>query len=326
MTISRRDFLQMAMLGTGGGAVLSFMSGVAAQTPAESQLASAITEAIGNRAIGIDLRRVDDEGEEQFRVQVNGDILYPVASCFKTFTILYYCWNMPYLKWSSPDEDSNLYRIAVFSANRATTTLLYEVADRIETPNRNAIEKFNDFLIYTMGLRNGIYRWSPGSADGDSNVSLATPAPVATDGRFAPSLVPPDERYVEVRGERYLMDNLFAPADLANGYARLLASDPFPDVPRAETAIEVVLDLHSIPAESYESPFERAFERPYTGKDGVLPTADSPVGRVINDAGIVEFDSGRYVIAFMCMDGEFTALEVLGDIRTAIEDYESTIA
>lgn len=300
------------------------MPRLSAQMRPEERLADAINRAIGNRAIAVDLRRIDSDGGEQFRVQVNAEALYPVASCFKAFSVLYYCWYMPYLLWSSPGEDSLLYRVAVLSSNLGTTTLLYDVAQRAPeiVPGRNAIEKFNDFLIYTLGLPNGIYRWSFGVDDGADDNPLSTPPPVDTDRRFEPSL----ERYTEVRGERYLMDNLFTAADLADGYAALLIVDPFPDVERAPTAIGVTLDLLSIPYERFESPFERAFERGYTGKDGVLPATESAVGRVVNDAGIVEFGEGRYVIAFLCVEGEFAALEVLREIRAAIEDYEAVIA
>lgn len=325
MTISRRTLLKSA----GAGLVLALLPRVApplahAQTPPQVRLVDAINRAIGNRMIGFDLRRIDEEGVEQFRVQVNADRLYPVASCFKAFTVLYYCWYMPYLLWSSPDEESLLYRVAVSSSNIGTTSLLYEVAPRVPNlvPGRNAIEKFNDFLVYTLGLPNGIYRWSFGVDTGEESGTLSTPPPVDTDRRFEPSLT----RYVEVRGERYLMDNLFTAADLADGYALMLLPDSFPDVDRAATAIDVTLDLLSIPFEDYESPFERVFERSYVGKDGVLPAADSPVGRVINDAGIVQFGEGRYVIAFLCLEGEFAALEVLGEIRAAIEAYEAALA
>lgn len=323
MALSRRAFLRWVAAGAASGLAFSLLPDAVAQSPAAQRLADAISRAIGSRAIGFDLRRIDDEGYEQFRVQVNADQLYPVASCFKTFAVLYYCWYMPYLMWSSPDAESLLYRVAVSSSNLGTTTLLYQVAPRVPVlvPGRNAIETFNDFLIYTMRFQNGIYRWSFGVDGGDESDSLTTPPPVDTDRRFEPSL----GRYVEVRGERVLMDNLFTAADLANGYAMMLAPDSFPDVDRAATAIDVTLDLHSIPFEGYESPFERAFERDYTGKDGVLPASDSPAGRVINDAGIVQFGAGRYVIAFLCLEGEFAALEVLGEIRAAIEAYEAVV-
>lgn len=341
--LSRRDFLRLSLRTTALSAALGAALGATpstrleagaahlmsaqAETPTlpaieapEVTLAQQVSAAVGNRAIGVDLRRIADDGREVWRVQVNASQLYPVASCFKTFAVLYYCWHMPYLLWSSPDEESPLYQIAVYSANAPVDRLLDEVGERIRsTTERNSIELFNDFLVRTLGLRNGLHRWrwQPGAGD---DATSQTAVPVARDMRFAPS----QTRCVRVGGECFLMDNLFTPADLADGYARLLAEDPFPDVDRAATAIAVVRALFSIPAEGYESPIERAFGLGYMGKDGVLPASDSAVGRVINDAGFVQLAGGGYVIAFMCVAGEFVARQVLGEIAAHLVAYDAT--
>lgn len=320
--LTRRDFLRLSLV-TGAAALLWQPS--RAQTPAptaveppEVTLARQISATVDNRAIGVDLRRINQDGSEQWRIQVNASQLYPVASCFKTFAILYYCWHMPYLLWSSPDEESPLYQIAVNSANLAVNRLFDDVARRIASPSRNPIELFNDFLLETLSLRNGLHRWRWLAGSGDSGTA---PAPTADDfdSRFAPS----QTRCVRANGLCYPMDNLFTPADLADGYTLLLADRPFPDVDRSSTAIQVVLDLFSIPAAGYESPIERAFERGYTGKDGVLPAADSAVGRVVNDAGMIQLEQGRYVIAYMCAEGEYAALRALGDIAEALNAYDA---
>ena len=83
-----------------------------------------------------------------------------------------------------------------------------------------------------------------------------------------------------------------------------------------------MLELFAIPAEGYESPIERAWGA-YIGKDGVIPAADSPVGRVTNDAGIVVVGETPYVIAAMSASGEYRFVESLRDILQAVEVFEA---
>lgn len=318
----------MKLLGAGAAGILlpgGLSGAVHAQTdlpPEAAALRRTLERIIGQREIGLDLRRLDARpefaGEEYFRIQINADKLYPTASCFKSFAVLYYLWNTPQDEWRI-DEGSNAYRIAVYSSNTLTTTLLMEMNQRI-TYFGNAIEKFNDFLIYTLEMEHGIYSWNWGDN---------SPLEFYTDRRFVAS----DTRLVNVRGLNYRMDNLTTAADLSRGYVRMLDPTPFQyfnDQEHARAAIDATLDLLTIPAEDYQSPFERVFPEGYTGKDGVLPSDTSAIGRVINDAGIIRLDDAVYVMSFLCAgEGEYVGLGLLAQIADAMraftEDYPEAI-
>jgi hypothetical protein len=315
MLISRR--LLLKMLGAGAAVVsLPGMLRAAPRRPASSVSAAELTalendfwNAIGTLEIGLDLRRVDPaSGEELFRLQINADKLYPVASCFKIFLVLYYFWHTPRAAWDY-GPGSPAYRTAVFSDNTMTAVLLDEVTKYI-TFYGNAIEKFNDFLIFTVEMEQGLYSWNWEN----SRTALQT------DNRFEAS----PQRYVEVHSLRYSMDNLTTAADLANGYARLLQPETFTDYEYATEAIEKTLELFSIPAPNYQSPFERVFPQGYTGKDGVLPARDSAIGRVINDAGIIEMDNGTYILTFLCAgEGEYVGLQVLRQLADSLRRFDA---
>lgn len=305
MRLSRRTLLKV-LLCCGAVALPSYRISAApgAPAPAISALAADIADIIGRREVGFDLRQVDPtSGDSYFRVQVNADELYPVASCFKTWVALYYFWNTPQTNWLF-EPGSPVHSVVVFSNNTLTGTLLAEVGTQINVYG-NAIEKFNDFLIFTVGMQNGLYRWNWGG----------NPLEGLIDRRFAPTQ---DARYVDVSGTRYVMDNLFTAADLSNGYAFLLRE-------RANAAaVDATLSLCGIPATDYVAPIERAFGRSYTGKDGVLPADLSAVGRVINDAGIIEVGSGTYILSMLCAgEGEFECIMILRQIAERIAEYEA---
>jgi hypothetical protein len=315
MTISRR--LLLKTLGA-GIAAMSLPGALRADprrpvsSPAAAELdalESDFWNTIGSLEIGLDLRRVDRaSGEELFRLQINADKLYPVASCFKIFLVLYYFWHTPRAAWDY-GPGSPVYRTAVFSDNVMTAVLLDEMA-RYITFYGNAIQKFNDFLIFTMEMEQGLYSWN-----WENSRTV-----FQTDSRFAAS----SQRYVEVRGLRYAMDNLTTAADLANGYARLLQPATFTNYEHAAEAIEHTLELFSIPASNYQSPFERVFPQGYTGKDGVLPARDSAIGRVINDAGIIQMQNGTYILTFLCAgEGEYVGLQVLRQLAASLRGFDA---
>ncbi len=309
MIFDRRTFLKLM----GTGALLNLIPQIVladtAASPAQNiQLTEAITTLIGDLEIGLDLRRMNPDSTEQFRIQTHADELYPVASSFKCFLVLYYFWNTPQAEWQF-GEDTPIRSVAVFSNNVQTGFVLDEVGRRIDYYG-NAIQKFNDFLLFTLGLTNGMYSWNWPN----------TPTQGYADDRYAPS----STRFVQHRGAAVPMDNLFTTTEFADFYARLLQPDPFPDYPDSQAAVAATLELLSIPAESYESPFERTFGVPYTGKDGVLPASDSAIGRVINDAGILPINGTNYVCSFMCAgEGEFLGLNILREIAALLEDFES---
>ncbi len=308
MKLSRRSWLKLA-----GLSAVNLPLSIAPTTPpiAQTRLAENIRGVLDGLEIGLDLRRIDPiTGWSYFSILNNAEKLYPVASCFKMPLVLYYLLHTPQQAWEI-HEHSAAYRTAVVSDNYTTAELLQQVDQRIHVFG-NAIEKFNDFLLFTIGLQNGLHRWNWEGSVTEGQV----------DVRFEPS----QGRYISVGGTRYQMDNLFTTTELATCYDRLLNPDHFAEFEQSSVAIEQTLALFSIAARNYQSPIERAFPGGYIGKDGVLPANDSAVGRVINDAGIVQVHSGTYILAYMCVgQGEWLAIQILRQIATFIDEYERFI-
>lgn len=306
MAVSRRTFLKLlggAAL-AGGGSSLAWAA-PGRPSPRITDLRNTLTDLIGDLAIGLDLRQIDpDSGDEYLRVQINADQLYPVASCFKTWLALYYLWYTPEDQQTYA-EGSPVYSTVVFSNNTRTGTLIEQVGARINRYG-NALEKFNDFLLFDVGLRNGLYRWS----------WEGNPVQDLVDTRFTPSLI---NRHITLNDERFLMDNLTTAADLADGYAFLL--NP-PDATYQQAAART-LELCAIPAAAFPSPIERAFEDAYIGKDGVLPADRSIIGRVINDAGIITVGDSTYILSFLCAgEGEWVGINILREVAAILRDFE----
>lgn len=310
--INRRQFIRTCL----NGAMLTLFPNLlhadVASPPGDTPgLAREIINRIGTREIGLDLRRMDAQGGEVFRVQINADALYPMASCFKAFLVLYYYWYIPRDLWLDA-PGTPLHSVAVYSNNVQTGVLLDRVGQRLNYFG-NAIQKFNDFGLYTLGLRNGLHSWNYPN----------TPTENRTDARFAPS----ESRVVDLRGGPVRIDNVYTAAELADFYARLIQPDPFPEFPAAREAVARTLRLLSIPAEVYESPFERSFAGGYTGKDGVLPSRDSAAGRVLNDAGILTIGGATYICAFMSAgESESVSISLLREVAGLLEAYESVSA
>lgn len=310
MSISRRTLLKMMA----GGALTATAPAIvrAAQgTPARplARLDRRIRAAVTDREIGVALRQVDPAtGQSHFEIAINADRLYPVASCFKTWLALYYFWQTPRAEWRF-DTESDVYDIVVYSNNLLTGSILYRVGERIDVFG-NAIEKFNDFLIFDVGMENGLYRWN---WEDNAVEELIDP-------RFHPSL---DDRYTEVRGVHYEMDNLFTANDLAGGYSFLLTNQ---GDPVNGEAIRHTLNLCAIGVPEYPSPIERSFEQPYTGKDGILPADETGLGRVVNDAGILRIGRSTYILSYLCAgEGEYASIEVLKEIAAALRAFEEEI-
>jgi hypothetical protein len=308
MQISRRTMLKLMAGGLAAGAVNLVGAAPGTPQPELARLINGVRSAVGNREIGLDLRQVDpDSGEAYFRLEINADKLYPVASCFKTWLALYYLWHTPRNEWRF-DADSDIYSVVVYSNNLRTGSIIYRVGERIEVFG-NPMEKFNDFLLFTVGMENGLFRWS----------WEGNPIEEFRDVRFFPSL---QDRYSEVRGIRYELDNLFTAKDLADGYAFLLASQHDPE---HGEAVRTTLNLCDIEVPEFPSPIERAFGRHYTGKDGVLPTEDTGMGRVLNDAGILHIGRNTYILSFLSAgEGEYVSVEILKQIAVYLQDYEAS--
>ncbi len=279
----------------------------------ETELARSIRlyleDTFAGHEMALDFRRINAQNNQEFHIQIQADKLYPVASCFKAWIALYYYLNTARDQWADT-QGTPLYSTIVFSNNTEAGTVLVDVARRA-FGSGNPIEKFNNFLMQTVGMTNGMHAWEwPGS-----------PTVGFTDERFLPS----DFRGMSYKGEFYLVDNLFTVTDLAHGYDVLQRGQSFARWDTMKQAIMATDSLLSIPATDYRSPLEYVFTNGYMGKDGVLPEADLPrgLGRVINDAGVVTIGDAHYIIAFMSMgESESVIRDVLGEISKMIEVYE----
>jgi hypothetical protein len=300
--ITRRQMLMML----GASAVAPQMGFIPLNSDRLARLQGQINDLFATENIGFDLRGWNRIlNRETFRISVNGDAYFPVASSFKSLLILYYFWNTPRQLWRD-DPESDAYRVAVFSNNLLTGTLLENTAQYIGGFG-NAIQKFNIFLTYTLGLNSGIFSWD----------WQGSPTVGQRDLYYEPT----EQRSVTYNGERYDITNLFSASDLSQFYVYLLNPNAFPQYEQAQEAIIRTRTLLGIPASGYQSPIERAFGS-YIGKDGVIPTEDSQFGRVTNDAGIVRPVMHDYVISILYAQGEFRLVEFLRTIRRYLVQYE----
>ncbi|MBI5666648.1 MAG: hypothetical protein HZC41_01460 [Chloroflexi bacterium] len=311
MKLNRRQFLTL-IAGSSSCALLPYpllqTGDWGTETPAMTAMREYLESVIGGLNMALDFRCIHNRIDEQFRIQINAFNLMPVASCFKAWAVLYYLLNTP-PEVQDTSEFSPLYQMAVNSDNVQTGVVLMDVAERV-TGRGNALEKFNNFLTITIGMANGLHSWNwPGS-----------PTAGLTDPRFAPSA----ERRVYFNGVGYEIDNAFWASDLARGYDFLIRGETFTRSPELKTAIQATRALLSIRATNYNSPIERAYpDGFYMGKDGILPSADTPIGRVVNDAGLITIGDHVYLIAFMSAgESESTALDVLKEVVGQMVSYE----
>jgi hypothetical protein len=321
--ISRRRFLQM----TAGAALAGVIPAQAFQgdppdnpqdpdfdwytdSPLVQSMRLELEAAIGTRKMALDFRCFNRRQDELFRIQINAFDLYPVASCFKSMLVLYYFLTVPEAEWDA-DRFTPLYRMAVYSDNVATGTILDNVARRVEGPG-NPIEKFNDFLRRTIGLLNGLHTWNwPGN-----------PVRGFSDPRYMPSLS--TGRVVWKNDVYHMVDNVFTAADLSRSHDFVVRGQHFSQIERFRRAARATIGLLSIPADNgYRSPIERVYPDGYMGKDGILPSDNLELGRVVNDAGAITLGGHTYIIAFMSAgESESTAIDVLRGVVRQMDVYE----
>lgn len=315
-TITRRSFLAL-LAGLAGAAALRPLRAQdwSEEAPIAASIRADLEAFIGGRGMTLDFRCIDSAYAERFRIQINADNLMPVASCFKAFAALYYYLNTPPEAWDDAPGTA-LYRMTVYSDNRATGVVLADVAERVPGPE-NAIVKFNDFLRQTMGITSGMHTWNH---QGSPTVGLSDP-------RFAPSAA--TGRVVRVRGNAYQVDNAFTASDLARGYDFILRGEHFTRSEAFRQAARATSALLSIPATDidYVSPIERVYPQGYTGKDGILPADMIATGRVINDAGVLRAGGNRFIVAFLSAgEGDTNALNTLAEVVRQMEVYTAWAA
>jgi hypothetical protein len=307
MRLNRRQFLKLTA--TAGGLYpfsRLYAEDWEEESPLVAQIRANLTTAFQGRIMALDFRGFNPANDEVFRIQLNASDAYPVASCFKAFLALYYFLNTPQTDWNYTDRETYIYRSAVFSDNLASGVLLNDLARRVPGQG-NPIEKFNDFLRLTLGIAAGLHTWK---WEGSPTVGMR-------DRRFA-------ERSVTLRGATYSVDNVFTPADLARGYDVLTRGEYFARVEAMRAAIRATKAVLSIGAANYRSPIERAYAPGYIGKDGVLPTGDLKLGRVVNDAGIIQSGDNHYIIAFMSAgESESTSVGVLREVVNQVKLFEA---
>src|SRR5690606_30012063 len=149
-----------------------------------------------------------------------------------------------------------------------------------------------------------------------------TPTRGLSDPRYAPSIntgrvVWKDENYFQV-------DNVFSAADLSRAHDFITRGEFFTQSARFRAAARATKDLLSIPADNgYQSPIERVFPEGYTGKDGILPSNNLEIGRVVNDAGALQVNDHTYIIVLMAAgESESLVLDVLREVRSQMNLYE----
>jgi hypothetical protein len=304
-SLSRRQFLGML----GAASLTRPMLALGYDWEEETALVKQVRETLENifagHTMALDFRAINSQLDEEFRIQINALDIYPVASCFKAFVAFYYYLNTPLVDWQD-SEGTSLYSMAVFSNNVETGTVLLDVANRVRG-TANAIEKFNNFLRLKLDIYNGLYTWDwPG-----------TPTAGLFDTRYA-------DQTMSVHGQSYPVINAITANDLGRGYDILTRGDSFTVFPEIRDAIQATRALLSIPAADYRSPIERVYPPGYMGKDGVLPTGDIAVGRVLDDAGVIRFNNTSYMISFLSAgESESVVLNVLGQVIQQIGLYES---
>jgi hypothetical protein len=275
------------------------------ETPLAASIRHDLERVFSSLSMTLDFRCINSHLDEEFRIQINAYNIYPVASCFKAFVVLYYYLNTPKEAWDDK-EGSSLYSTAVFSNNLLTGTVLMDVASRVFGA-ANALQKFNNFLRFTLGIKGGLYTWDwPG-----------TPTTGLYDTRYG-------GQSMLVRGQSYPVINAFTAADLGRGYDVLTRGDVFTVSPIMRDAIQATRAILSISAPDYQSPIERVFPAGYMGKDGVLPAGDVEAGRVVDDAGVITVKGNHYLISFMSAgESESVSLSVLAEIINQINVYEA---
>ncbi len=277
------------------------------ESPLARRIREYLEDVFTDLNMGLDFRCINDQHNEEFRIQIRGFDGFPMASCFKAHLILYYYLHTPPDEWDD-QEGSAAYSTAVFSNNVETGVLLDEVSRRIKG-DENAIEKFNRFLRETIGTAGGLYTWSwPDN-----------PTAGLTDPRYG-------SQWVRVHDQVYTIDNVFTPADVARCYDILGRGAAFTRSDKMRAAILATRALLSIPAPDYQSPIERVWPDGYMGKDGILGSADIKTGYVVDDGGIIQVEGRSYLIAFMSAgENEPTAISTLSEVVQQISVYEQGV-
>lgn len=326
--INRRQFLQIMGLSTAmlaaGGAVQALEPKTrfprqteSSANPTRADILEIIRQNLeakfAGKEMGLDFRRINDKGELDFTIQINSTELYPVASAFKAWVVLYYFLYTPLDKWEY-SATSHVYRVAVYSNNSLTGNLIHDTAPYAPGEG-NTIEKFNNFLTDVVGMEHGIYGWywiGP------------TPTNNIIDPRFAPGR----GRLVRVREMTEFVGNVSTATDLANGWDFIARAEQHPrwSEEHFRKAIEATRQILSIPSSRYRSPIERVLFGGYTGKDGTLQVGDLAVGRVIDDAGLVRVPDGQYIIAFMSAgESEESTDPALSEVIDSIRTYQDYV-
>ncbi len=279
-------------------------------SPLVESMQSVLDETIGGMKMCLDFRCFNQLQDELFRIQINAYDLFPVASSFKSLVVLYYFLTVPEDEWEY-DEFSPLYRMAVYSDNVATGTILANVAQRVPG-SENPIEKFNNFLLRNIGCLNGLHTWNWPSS----------PTVGFTDPRYAPSAV--NGRVVWKGDNFYQVDNVFDAVDISRGYDFMVRGEYFSQIERFKRSARAAKALLSIPSDNgYRSPIERVYDGGYMGKDGILPSDNLEIGRVVNDAGAITIGNHTYIIVLMSAgESETVVINVLREVINQMNIYE----
>lgn len=252
-----------------------------------AQMRAQVQNVLAGRDMALELRALDGERDELFRIQVNAERLMPVASCFKAFAVPWYYLTVP-PREQEDGPGSDLWNMVVHSGNHHTGVIIEHVA-RLVPGAGNAIEKFNDFLA-SLGMQNGLFTWQVGPTAG------------LYDLRYRPSAE--GGRVVQFGERIYWTFNVFTASDLAQGYDFIARGEQSRPGAGVAQALRRTRRLLARPEPAYPSPLERVFAPGYIGKQGSMLLPGSPAGLVFNDAGLLRFGRRRYIVAFLSVVAE----------------------
>jgi hypothetical protein len=271
-----------------------------------------LQEAFQGRNMGFYFSHLGEDLQEEFTIQINPDQIFPVASSFKAAVVLYYFLNTPESEWNA-GEGTDVYRMAVFSNNGTTGSVIYDVGQRLGADN--PIVAFNDFVMDYLGLEWGLFQWT--------FAEFFTPTNGYQDLRFDPTNIQIDIPLY------HLAVNFSTTAEMASVFRFMAQAENDPrweSDPHFRAAIEASREVLSIPAApTYISPLEEviAYTDHYS-KDGTLRPVD--IGTVVqNDAGVwLMTDGGKYLISFMSVaEGDETISTNLALVAESLRMYEN---
>lgn len=271
------------------------------------KIAQNIEALLKNRRVSMSLQKIDNSGNVVWEYGHDKDAIFPIASAFKAWVVLYYFWHMPPEDWQM-GRGSDVFNVAVYSHNRTTGEIINQVYEQrlMQDPSlreQNALQVFNDFLTQTLGMQHGLYSWG---FDG--------PTQGMEDNRFGPN-------DIAIRSRQANVSNVSTAADLAKGYQFLAQAEQNPYWQEKHAAFEATFHLLSTFDPAFLSHSESTFlGLPSMGKDGYLPSGTiENLGTVITDGSLTRVEDGWIISTYLSSE-EVGVTEQVFDQLSEITD------